>query len=70
MSGALINKITENGLAASAGLKKNFLIEYCNDVRVLNSNQLFNLFESINGDIVLLGRYLEDDREREFVLVR
>lgn len=70
MSGALISKILEDGMASSAGLKKNFLIEFCNDQRVLNSNQLFNLFETIQGDLVLQGRYLEEDRKREFVLVR
>lgn len=70
MRGALINKVVESGWAASSGIKKDFLIEYCNDVRVQNSNQLFDLLEDIQGDIVLEGHYLYNDLNRDFVLKR
>lgn len=65
--GAFVSRVDPSGLAAESNLSVGFIVEFCNDVRVLNSNQLIQMLEAIEGEIYLEGRY--NDSEEQFVYV-
>ena len=61
LEGVKITLVDQSGKAAKVGIKKDFIIEFCNDVKIISTNQLMELLEEVRGDIYLEGHYPDDN---------